>query len=261
MNKNALLGIAFSIAVGLAGFFPKTVSAQGVYRLLPMSATFSPTGSGTTKSFEVNNSGDVPVAIEVYMTGREIGLEGEESNPDAGDDFVVYPPQMIVPPGQTQLVRVTWLGDPDPDKELAYRIVADQVPIDFVEAQQGQNVPAEPGQANVSIRVFFRYSGTVYITPNGVRPEVVLTDVTQRKGKDGKDELILDFENIGTAHKNLTGLEVNLTSEQGKTVTLTKDNLQGVIGENILAGNKRRFVLPWPKELPVGPVTATFTTN
>jgi fimbrial chaperone protein len=71
------------------------------------------------------------------------------------------------------------------------------------------------------------------------------------------------MENQGTAHlKFFSNLKLSLKSAQGQTVTLTgEQQLQGVVGQNILAGNKRQFVLPWPKELPVGPVTATFEIN
>jgi fimbrial chaperone protein len=255
--------VGFSLALSLfasSGLgFISSVFAQGVYQLFPMSASFTPSGSGVNRSFEINNLGKEPIAVEVYMTKREISLDGEETNPQADDDFLVYPPQMIVKPGQTQAIRVTWLGDPNPPSELAYRIVAAQVPIAGLGNQE--EVPTTPGQADVLVEVFFRYMGSVYITPSQARPNVVLDSVNAQKGESGKDELVLVFENQGTAHKNLTELELTLTSAQGGTITLAKERLRGVIDENILPGNKRRFVLPWPKELPVGPVTATFTTN
>ncbi|WLT38255.1 hypothetical protein NON20_22650 [Synechocystis sp. B12] len=186
-----------------------------------------------------------------------MSIDGTEELPPAEEDFIVFPPQIILMPNQLQAVRVVWVGDSAPSKELPYRIIAEQVPVEAIERTIDQ--PVE--DRIVDIKVLFKYLGTIYITPPNASSKVILDSAESLVSEDGIKKLVLNFENQGTAHKLLTGLEINLISE-GKTVTLSGDEqLKGVIGENILAGNKRRFVLPWPKELPVGPVTATFTTN
>jgi fimbrial chaperone protein len=45
----------------------------------------------------------------------------------------------------------------------------------------------------------------------------------------------------------------------GKTVELGPEMLPNFAGENILAGQKRRFTLPWPEGLPEGAVQVSFT--
>jgi fimbrial chaperone protein len=246
-----LTGIAFTFTV------PGIAIASPSFQLSPMEMRFSPIGGGASRSFLLRSAGTQPVAIQISIVTRNVSIDGIEELPPAEDDFIVFPPQIILMPNQTQTVRVVWVGDDSPSKELPYRIVAEQVPIDALEPKID-----EPTDTRiVDIKVLFKYVGTIYVTPPNASPKVVIEGAEPFTSEDGSQKLVLNFENQGTAHKLLTGLVVNLTSA-GQTITLSGDEqLKGVIGENILAGNKRRFVLPWPKELPVGPVTATFTTN
>ena len=66
----------------------------------------------------------------IWLSGKWL-LDGIETNQDANDDFIVYPPQLIVPPGTQQVIRVTWIGEPEPPIELAYRLIAEQLPINL----------------------------------------------------------------------------------------------------------------------------------
>jgi fimbrial chaperone protein len=147
------------------------------------------------------------------------------------------------------------LGDPIPAKELAFRIIAEQVPVDLTELTQ-----TEKGKS-VTVKVLFRYVGSVYIRPEGVAPKLVLESASSQKDKAGADQLVLNVANQGTAHRLLQNIKVMVTAGSGQSVILAGKQLEGVLNENILADSKRQFILPWPKELPVGPVTATFDTN
>jgi fimbrial chaperone protein len=201
------------------------------------------------------STGDKPVAIQLGMVTRESSLDGTEINTDADDQFLIYPPQLVIPPGEQQAVRITWLGDPKPTKELAFRIIAEQVPVDLTELTQTE------GDRTLTVRVLLRYVGSVYIKPDGVAPKLVLESASSQKDKTGADQLVLNVANQGTAHRLLQNIKVMVTAGSGKSVTLAGKQLEGVLNENILADSKRQFILPWPKEIPVGPVTATFDTN
>jgi fimbrial chaperone protein len=190
------------------------------------------------------------------MAIREISLDGTETNVDADDQFLIYPPQLVIPPGEQQSVRITWLGDPNPAKELAFRIIAEQVPVDLTEIKQTE------GEKTVSVKVLLRYMGSVYIRPEGVAPKLIVENANAQKSKTGAEQLVINVANQGTAHQFLQNIKVTVKAGSGQSVTLAgEQQLKGVLNENILADSKRQFILPWPKELPVGPVTATFDTN
>ena len=256
MNRGSKrLGLLLSLFLGFSLYSSPPVLAGGNFQLEPALVDFSPSGSLATQSFILKSTGDKPVAIQLSMAIREISLDGTETNVDADDQFLIYPPQLVIPPGEQQTVRVTWLGDPIPTKELAFRIIAEQVPVDLTEIKQTE------GGKTVSVKILFRYMGSVYIKPEGVASKLVLESASSQKDKAGADQLVLNVANQGTAHQLLQNIKVMVTASSGKSVTLAGKQLEGVLNVNILADSKRRFILPWPKELPVGPVTATFDTN
>ncbi|MHC5598257.1 MAG: fimbrial biogenesis chaperone [Nostoc sp.] len=216
-----------------------------------MSRTFTPSGSGATQSYQVVNDSNERLAVQVSIVQRQMDLAGKENYKPADEDFLVYPPQILLEPQKTQTVRVTWLGDPRPTKELAYRLIAEQLPINLEKPEANQTKPTG------AVKVVLRYLGSLYIRPVNVQPDVVLESAELQKGTNSANELAISFNNRGTARAILKKLKLHLTG-QGKTVDLQPEQLKEINNAVILAGNKRRFVMPWPNNLPVGAVTAKF---
>jgi fimbrial chaperone protein len=228
------------------------------FRLSPPTVEFSPIGRDIVKNFYIRSTGDEPVAVQVTINKWEVAPDGTETNPPEDEDFLIYPPQMIVQPGSEQVVRVTWVGEGNIPKEQTYRAVFEQVPINFVQTPQEVE-----GKGQISLSVIFKYVAAVYLTPEGAKPEILIESSELQENADGSKNLLLVFNNVGNARGSLKDTAVKLTSSvvPTTTVTIPGAEVRDEKGVVILAGNKRRFVLPWPKELPVGPVTATFTTN
>lgn len=239
---------SFILFIILSGISPALA-----FKLDPISRVFEPAGAGATQSYEVINDSAEQIAVELSMAERKISLEGQETTESADDDFLVYPSQIVLPPQGVQSVRVTWLGNPNPEKELAYRIIAEQLPINLNNPEESQ---AETTSG--AVKVMFRYIGSVYIRPKNAESKVVLNGITHEKGTDGNDRLVITFDNQGTRRAVLSELNLNLTS-QGSQLTLKPEQLEGVNNGVILAGNQRRFSIPWPQQLPIGEVTGTFT--
>lgn len=248
MKRSLRHFLSFIFFIILSGISPALA-----FRLEPISRVFEPAGAGATQSYEVINDTAEQIAVEVSMAERKISLEGQETTESADDDFLVYPSQIVLPPQGVQSVRVTWLGNPNPEKELAYRIIAEQLPINLNNPEESQ---AETTSG--AIKVMFRYIGSVYIRPKNAESKVVLNGITHEKGTDGNDRLVITFDNQGTRRAVLSELNLNLTS-QGSQLTLKPEQLEGVNNGVILAGNQRRFSMPWPQQLPIGEVTGTFT--
>ncbi|WP_254174763.1 fimbrial biogenesis chaperone [Planktothrix pseudagardhii] len=233
MKRSLRHFLSFIFFIILSGISPALA-----FRLEPISRVFEPAGAGATQSYEVINDTAEQIAVEVSMAERKISLEGQETTESADDDFLVYPSQIVLPPQGVQSVRVTWLGNPNPEKELAYRIIAEQLPINLNNPEESQ---AETTSG--AIKVMFRYIGSVYIRPKNAQSKVVLNGITHEKGTDGNDRLVITFENQGTRRAVLSELNLNLTS-QGSQLTLKPEQLEGVNNGVILAGNQRRFSMP-----------------
>jgi fimbrial chaperone protein len=250
-------GLVFSLLLGLNLLVPCSVFAGSGFQLSPNLVELEPVGAGVSKNFSVTSTGDEPVAVQVRMVKREIMPDGKEVRFPEENDFLVYPPQMVLEPDERQLIKVVWVGDTALIKELAYRAIVEQVPVNLtpVKVENSGGIP-------ISITIISTYVASVYVKPPGATAKIVLEGVSSQKSKEGTDQLVLNFANQGTAHELLSSnLKVTVTASSGQKVTLAGEQLKDVIAQNILPGNKRQFILPWPKELPVGPVTATFDTT
>ncbi len=241
----------FFFTLSLFLFGALAAEPASAFRFIPFTAEFEPFGSGANRTYTIENTSNEPIAVEVSVHKRGMNLDGSDRLQDADDDFIVYPTQVVLPPNQKQAVRVQFIGDPNPTAEVAYRIIAEQLPIDLDEKPK-------PG---ASVRILVRYVGSIYVRPRQAEYDVVLESAGSERLEDGSTGLAITLHNKGTAHAILSNLELSLTSQNGSTptgLTLSSEFLKGMTGENILAQHKRRFVLPWPAKLPHGPVQAGF---
>lgn len=206
--------------------------------LIPMTQNFTPSGEDANQSFRLQNDSNESVAVVVSMTTRAIDVNGNESEEET-KDFAVYPTQILIAPKRSQVVRVQWRGDPALRTEQAYRIIAEQQPV--------KRAPAGPGKAEIQLLV--RYVGSVYVVPQGARPDVVVRNVRGITAPDGHHELELLLHNQGSAHALLDAPSITLRTANA-TQTLTGPALETMRGENILAGADRLFSIPWPNGLP-----------
>ncbi len=259
MNRRSFaIILPLVLGANLVSALPSSSQVEATFLFSPMQSNFATSGQKATQSFLVTNTGKKATAIQIKMVKRQMDLDGKEINTDADDDFILYPPQMLVKAGERQTVRVTWVGNASPPQELAYRIIAEQLPVDLTEIRQTQ------GNTTVAIKVLFQYMGSVYIVPPNVSPNLSLENAVCQveTSKDGKKEnkLQLTFANQGTAHTLLSNLRLNLApvGKEANPIKLEAKQLTGVNGENMLAGSKRRFSLPCPAGLPNDKLSGTF---
>lgn len=226
------------------------------FQLEPISQTFSAQGSRSTRSYKVVNSNKKPIAVEISVMKREVDELGEETLSPADDDFIIYPMQMLMSPLEEQTVRVTWIGNTAPEAELSYRLIAEQLPVDF----NPKTSQPSSSETTASIEVMMRYSGSLYVQPVNAIPDVVLAGANLEVDEDGVPWLAVHIKNQGTARQVFEDPQLSLTVE-GKTVVLQNEVLGAIHSRTILAGGERRFRVPWPEELPQGEVVGTFVAK
>jgi fimbrial chaperone protein len=214
------------------------------------------------RTFRISNSGSRAIAVRLSIYSRSLAPDGEELREEAGSDFVVFPARVVVDPGRSQVVRVQWRGGPV-SSEQAYRLIAEQVPVDF------QN--AENGDANLNI--LFRYIASLYVVPESVEPNVKVTRARILESGSGGEEgegavLELELTNEGTRHVILNSLRVQVSQDAGATsaaagpdsaradarTELSGEDLEGLNGINLLADARRRVRVPLEGNWETGPV-------
>ncbi len=220
------------------------VSAQA-FRFEPISQDFAPSGPGASHVFRVTNTMTERIAVRLSVRPRRIERDGVEVQGAEAQEFLVYPRQMLLAPGEARSVRVRWEGASAPQSEQAFRIIAEQVPVDF-----GGDQPAQ----GAGIRLTYRYEGALYVVPPGAAPDLRL-DAARVVERDGGRVLVVEVTNVGTRRTLLHEASLTIRAPSGETV-LGPQELPGMAGENMLAGSTREFVMPAPAGLPTGALDA-----
>jgi fimbrial chaperone protein len=200
--------------------------------LTPIESELSPSGRGASQIIRLQNPLTEPMAVEIDVKGRAMGLQGEDILSDATDDFTVFPTQVVLQPGQSQSVRVQYIGPPV-TQERAFRLIAEQLPVDV----------GQPPQNGGRMRVLVKYVASMYVKPAASTPQVRVKE-SKIVAEAGKRWLEMLLVNEGNAHKIMRSVGVTAAGEP-----LAAEALKGLEGENLLAGTARVFRVPAPASL------------
>ncbi|QDF65354.1 molecular chaperone [Shewanella sp. SNU WT4] len=119
-------------------------------------------GQQSERFFKVNNTTDKPLPLEVFIQQRLVTGEASEQL-QATDDFMVFPPQVLIPPGKTQTVKVKYIGVPVAES-LSYRVVFSQLPI-------------ADDASESSIKMLFQIGALLFVTSDKL-PQKLTTELT-----------------------------------------------------------------------------------
>ena len=220
-------------------FYALFFSAINTYafKLSPMVVNFAPSGSKATQVLTLENNGGEKVPVQVEVFSREVDGKGEEIR-KATEDFNVYPEQLVLLPNEKRNVRVTYTAGKSSGVEMAYRIVATQIPVDFKE----RNAKAQTKKT--SLNFLIQYVASAYVTPDGIAPKIVVKD-SQLSGK----KISVTIANEGTAHKVLKAKTLRVMAGKDKLIEVpTPAELDAV---NLLAKTERTITFALPKEVKV----------
>jgi fimbrial chaperone protein len=216
------------------------INSAEAFRLSPMIVDFGPAGAKATQTFLVDNTSKEKVAIQIEVVTRAVDPNGKETRGET-KDFLIFPEQLSLEPGERRNVRVTYVGEQNLKKELAYRLVASQLQVDFKKP--------EPKGASVNVNFLLQYVASLYVSDDTVKPKIEVESVKVVKNKA---EFVL--KNAGNRHLVLSDAKLIFSAKgsDGKVKEWKADAtaLKNVISENILAGSTRRFVIELPNGFP-----------
>ena len=85
---------------------------------------------GGEAQLRIENGFSTPAAFSVQLLRRDLAPDGMELGTTAADDdFLVYPPQFLVAPTTSQVIRLQWLGLRPLQRTEAYYLVVEQLPL------------------------------------------------------------------------------------------------------------------------------------
>jgi fimbrial chaperone protein len=142
----------------------------------------------------VHNDGDEPTLVQVRAVAWS-QVNGEDQYTDT-HEVLSTPPVFEIPAKGEQIVRVALLREPDPSRELEYRVFLEEVPHD-----------PPPGVTGLSIAL--RLSLPVFILPAGSTRAQVLWHA--QRLQDGSLEI--DAANQGSAHLQISDFELRFAGQ------------------------------------------------
>jgi fimbrial chaperone protein len=209
----------------------------------------------------------IPLAVELKVKGREVSLDGSTvlyHEDKSADNFVVYPSQIVLMPGENQRVQIKWVGESMPIKEISYGLIAEQAPVKLGD----EDVKRTKAEGRLYILV--RYEGIILVRPAGIKPNTNVDSAGPKMDSTGKAHLVVLLNNTGTARQILQGIKLQVTplDKNGKMIINKSVAYKPIlpdsqIKQKLYAGFRRRLDMPWPPGLDVGPVkvTAEFETE
>jgi len=236
------------------------------YSFSPLITILEPMSGKASAVVEIKFEGDVkaPVALELKLKGREISLDGKVGYIDdkSADKFVIYPCQIVLMPNDLQRVQVQWVGDSVPQKEIAYGLICEQAPIKVGDEDKPQT------KAVGRVNILTRYEGIVVVRPRDVKPNTIVESAEATKDSTSSPCLSLTLYNTGTGLQKLAGMILQISPLNsngkvvpGKSIKYRPELEREKIKHSLFAGYKRKFDLPWPPGLPVGPIRAAVDFN
>lgn len=202
-------------------------AAAEAFNFSPIEATFRPAGIGSTQTFTIENPSTRPIAVEVTLFERVMLIDGSDQLEPSEGLFDVYPTQMIIEPGARQAVRARWTGPERIEREQAFRLIAEQLPIDLDDSE------TEGGALNLLVR----YVAALYVQPASAQAKLSLTL------HQNSDSLVIEAVNTGNAHAILRATDFEIFDDQG-SIEWSEAEQQQVGAVNILAGAVRRIQIP-----------------
>lgn len=217
------------MAAVLAALAASVITARAM-TVSPTHIELVSTGSRTSAQITVVNSSSGALPIEAVVHRIDLDETGSHRSFPAGDDFLIMPPQALLPPGGSQVFRIRWLGEPVLDASRSYFVMLNQIPVKVT--------------GKSAVQVVVSMAAMVNVAPPKGAPALEVVGTSLVKTAKGQRFAAVTVANRGTVHGLLQHNNIRLEGGSWRE-TLSP----GFIGEKIgiglvQPGHQRRFVIP-----------------
>ncbi len=211
----------------------------------PLALDMVAVGSHAHEVIQVINDTASPMPVEVAVKKLDIAIDGKTIESAAGDEFLIFPPQAVVPAGATQSFRVQWVGEPNIQKSQSYMFSVNQLPVKRKAGESG-------------VQIVFNFGVIVSVAPAGMQSGMKLVSAEPAK-EGGKRGAAITVENPSSMYSYFA--DAGIVLESGSWHKAFKaGELREAIGYGVvLPGKKRRFFVPG--EVPEGAAQVSATLN
>lgn len=214
------------------------VGAVAAMTVQPVVVDMRMSGREMSAPVRVENNGPNPLPVEIRIVETEFTPDSVGASDRVSDDVIAFPPQAIIPPGETQVFRLQYVGDPSSDRSRHYYAEVAQLPVELPE-----------GQSAIQILYNFQVMVNVAsVTAGQPRLSIQSSEIVQNAegknvaafvvGNSGLNSGYLSSGQLTFVHKNAAGRELSRR-------TLSSNDIQQMIGFGLVGPEKtRRFISP-----------------
>ncbi len=242
-----ILGAVTAVALALA-----PIAALEAMTVQPVVVNLETFGNSMSQVITVENTFANPLPVELRVEELAFSDDGLIGTKKDSGDLLIFPPQAMIQPGQTQAFRVQYVGDPALAKSKHYYVTVAQLPVKLPEGQS-------------AIQVLYNFQVLVSITPNGAKPSLQVASAEVGKNEKGEPTAFVTLNNASNAHGYLSKGKLRLVQKDasGKEVfrqTLSGPEILQTIGFGLVgAGQTRKVMVPITLPQAGGTLDAQFT--
>jgi len=199
----------------------QTTSAQSVQ---PMVYELAPIGNESTVDLKIDNTKSSAITYELFAEKISHDEFGNETSINGDDDFLIYPPQTLIPAGKTQIVKVRYVGDPLIEESQTYRVWVSELPVDLSD-----------GGNNSNISVSLSFSTLCNVTPEKSKASLRVSAID----KKSDDQWSVTIENSGNRYSRLseTKIEVSSTVDPSNKIVYQNETVGDFFEKNLVPPN------------------------
>jgi len=206
-------------------FFVLAVPANclaGSFNVNPIKVFFR--DGAKTSAIEVTNNA-VSEKVTLQMKGVKWTQDstGKDVYEDAAE-LVIFPKIVTLDPNEKKIIRLGYQGVPIADREAAYRIFLEELPVD------------KPGE--LGLKVALKLSVPIFLVPKKENKDWVLEEASAKKGAAS-----VIVKNNGNTHLIVTKVTAKGFDETDKEL-FSND----IGGWYLLAGTKKTYSVPLPAD-------------
>lgn len=223
---------AFFSAFAAALFTMLAFTTANAVTVAPMQVEMTSAGAKSHAIISVINNSAEPLPVEATIKSMSLDEAGKAATADAGEEFLVMPPQTIIPPGATQNFRVQWLGEPMLNASRSYYIFFNQVPV-------------KQKAGTAAVQVVMSVGALVNVAPPQGAPSLKIVETgISAPDKSGKRHATITLQNSSNVHALLSQATVRV-SGSGWSQVLPPGLISEKIGSGLVQpGKRRKFALP-----------------
>jgi fimbrial chaperone protein len=220
-----------SAAAAACVFACGTAGTAIAMNVTPIQVEMTSAGGASHNQVTVTNTTKSPMPVETFLEKLQLDENGKKKLSKAGEDFLVFPPQAIIPAGGTQVFRLQWVGEPMLAQSQSYIFSVAQVPVKYPKGQS-------------KVQVVLGFGVVINVAATQVTPSLKVIGTAFTTDKQGKRRAVMTVENPTKTHALLPDGTINL-SGNGWSKNILPAEIKEKVGIGLVQpGMRRRFVLP-----------------